>query len=91
MSFIQRQTIEQAKFSYSLLPNAFEKETEKHIDTIKSLEISKKKDKLKQTEIIFLQNLMNDIICAKLKEILELQGIIKKDDLNYKLKRRKAW
>ena len=91
MSFNQRQTIEQAKFSYSLLANAFEKETKKQIDTIKSLDISSKKDKLKQTKIIFLQNLMNDLICAKLKEILELQGIIKKDDLNYRSKRRKAW
>ena len=32
---------------------------------------------------------MNDLICAKLKEIVELQGIIKKDDLNYKSKRGK--
>ena len=30
---------------------------------------------------------MNDLIRAKLKEIFELQDIIKKDDLNYKLKR----
>ena len=30
---------------------------------------------------------MNDLIRAKLKEIIELQNIIKKDDLNYKSKR----
>ena len=29
---------------------------------------------------------MNDLIRAKLKEMVELQGIIEKDDLNYKLK-----
>ena len=34
---------------------------------------------------------MNDLIRAKLKEIFELQDIIKKDDLNYKLKRRKTY
>ena len=30
---------------------------------------------------------MNDLICSKLKEIVELQDIIKKDDLNYESKR----
>ena len=34
---------------------------------------------------------MNDLICAKLKEIVELQDIIKKDDLNYKSKRLKIY
>ena len=34
---------------------------------------------------------MNDLIRAKLKEIFELQDIIKKDYLNYKLKRRKTY
>ena len=43
-------------------------------------------NKLKRIEGIFPQNLMNDLICVKLKEIVELQDIIKEDDLNYKLK-----
>ena len=30
---------------------------------------------------------MNDLICVKLKEIVNLQDIIKKDNLNYKPKR----
>ena len=30
------------------------------------------------------QNLMNDLICVNLKEIVKLQDIIKKDNLNYK-------
>ena len=34
---------------------------------------------------------MNGLICAKLKEIVELQLIIKKDDLNYKSKRGKIY
>ena len=34
---------------------------------------------------------MNDLIQAKLKEIVELQDIIKKDDLNYKSKRGKSY
>ena len=35
---------------------------------------------------MFPQNLMNNLIRTKLKEIVELQDIIKKDDLNDKLK-----
>ena len=38
--------------------------------------------KLKQIESIFPQNLMNDLISAKLKKIVELQDIIQKDDQN---------
>ena len=34
---------------------------------------------------------MNDLICSKLKNIIQLQDIIKKDDLNYKLKRGKTY
>ena len=34
---------------------------------------------------------MNDLIRANLKEIVELQGIIKKDDLNYKPKKVKTY
>ena len=75
----QRQIIEQAKSAYSPLGKAFEKQTEKPIGAIKSLDSS---DKLKRIEGIFPQNLMNDLIRAKLKEIVELQGIIKKDDLS---------
>ena len=64
LSFSQRQIIEQAKFAYSPLEKAFEKQTEKQVDTITSLDISNKKDELKQVESIFLQNLMNDLIDA---------------------------
>ena len=34
---------------------------------------------------------MNDLICAKLKEIIKLQDIVKKDDLNYKSKHGKTY
>ena len=34
---------------------------------------------------------MNDLIRAELKEIAELQNIIKKDDLNYKSKPEKTY
>ena len=34
---------------------------------------------------------MNDLILAKSKEIVVTQDIIKKDDLNYKWKRRKTY
>ena len=64
LPFNQRQTIEQAKFEYSPLEKAFEKQTEKQVGAIKSLNLS---NKLKQIDGIFSQNLMNDLICAKLK------------------------
>ena len=34
---------------------------------------------------------MNDLIRAKLKEVLEMQDMIKNDDLNYKSKRGKTY
>ena len=79
----QRQIIEQATFTHSPLGKAFEKQTEKQVDAIKSLHPS---NKLKQTERKFPQNLMNDLICTKLKEIVELKNVIKRDDLSYKSK-----
>ena len=82
LPFNQRQIIEQARFVYSPLVKALEKQ----VDPIKSLDFPNKKDELKQTEGIFPQNLMNDLIRTKLKEIVKLQDIIKKDYLNYKLK-----
>ena len=84
----QRQIIKQAKFTYSPLGKAFEKQTEKQVDPIKPLDLS---NNLKQIEGIFPQNLMNDLIRAKLKEIAEFQDIFKKDDLNYKSKRGKTY
>ena len=47
-------------------------------------------NKLKQIEGIFPQNLINYLIHAKLKEIIELQDFIEKEDLNYKSKCRKV-
>ena len=82
LPFNQRQIIEQARFVYSPLVKALEKQ----VDPIKSLDFPNKKDELKQIEGIFPQNLMNDLIRTKLKEIVKLQDIIKKDYLNYKLK-----
>ena len=52
---------------------------------------SNKKDQLKQIEGIFLKNLMNELICDKLKEIVNLQNVIKTDKLHYKSKLRKIY
>ena len=84
----QRQLIEQANFTYSSLEKAFEKQTEKQVDAIKSLDSA---NRLKQIGDIFPQKLMNDLIRAKLREIVELRDIIKKDDLNYKSKGGKTY
>ena len=43
----------QTKFAYSLLGNAFEKETENQVGAIKSLKPSNEKDELKQIDVIF--------------------------------------
>ena len=42
-------------------------------------------------EVIFLQNLMNNLIPVNLKEIVKLQGVIKKDDLSHKSKHGKTY
>ena len=52
---------------------------------------SNKKDQLKQIEGISLKNLMNELICDKLKEIVNLQNVIKTDKLHYKSKLRKIY
>ena len=65
MPFNQRQIIEQVKFAYSSLGKAFEKQTEKQVYAIKSLDPF---NMLKQIEGIFPQNLMNDLFRAKLKK-----------------------
>ena len=78
-----RQIIEQTDFAYSLLEKALEKQTEKQVGALKSLKPSNKKDELKQSEGIFLQNLINNLIRAKLKEIVSLQYNIKTNELYY--------
>lgn len=50
-----------------------------------------KKDELKQIEGLFTQNLMNDLIRDKLKQIVNFQDIIITVDLNYKSKRVKTY
>ena len=44
------QIIEEAKFTYSPLRKAWEKQTEKRVDTIKSINIPNKVDELKTNE-----------------------------------------
>ena len=49
----QSQIRQQAKFTYSPLGKSFEKQTEKQVDALKSLNLSNKTDELKQIEAIF--------------------------------------
>ena len=55
---------------------AFEKQTKKHVCAIKSLDLSNKKDDLKQIEVVFSQNLMNDLIHDKLKKIEQIIYVV---------------
>ena len=49
------------------LGKAFEKQIEKQVVALKPLNLSNKKDERAQTEGIFPQNLINDLIRVKLK------------------------
>ena len=62
----QKQIIEQAKFTYSPLGKAFEKQTKEQVKAIKDLNISDKTNELKQIEGIFPQNGLNDLISNKI-------------------------
>ena len=86
LSSDQSKVIEQAKFTNSPLGKAFQKQ-KKQVGVVTPLEIPNKRDELKKIEGIFPKNMMNDLICEKLKEIFNLQDNIKTDDLRYKLKR----
>ena len=86
LSSDQSKVIEQAKFTNSPLGEAFQKQ-KKQVGVVTPLEIPNKRDELKKIEGIFPKNMMNDLICEKLKEIFNLQDNIKTDDLRYKLKR----
>ena len=48
------------------------------------------KEKLKQVKGMFPQNLINDLILAKLNKIVNLQDIIKTNKLHYKSKGRQV-
>ena len=71
----QRQTIAQAKFTYSPLGKAFEKQTKKQVGAIKYLDFSDKRAELKQIEGIFPHILTNDLIRDKWTEMVNLQNI----------------
>ena len=58
---------------FSFRKKGFKKQAKEEVNAIKSNE----KDKLKQIEGIFSQNLMNDLIRDKLKEIANLQVLLK--------------
>ena len=79
----QKQIIGQAKFTYSALGKAFEKQTEKQANVLKSLNISHKINKLKQTEDIFPQNLLNDLIHNKLENVIKLENSNDLSKLDY--------
>ena len=87
---IQRQIIKQAKSALYSLGRALGKQTEKQVGALKPLGPSNNNDELKQIESMFPQDLMNDLVCAKLKETANLEDIIKADELYYKSRRKKV-
>ena len=67
------QIIEQAKFAYSPLGKALGKQTGKQVGALKSVDVSNKKDELKQSKSKFPLNLKNNLVLPKFKEIVNLQ------------------
>ena len=65
--FSRSQVIEKSKFTYSLLGKALEKQTEKQVDALPSLNLSAKTDDLKQIENIFPKNLLTNVINDRAK------------------------
>ena len=62
--------MEKSKFTYSLLGKVLEKQTEKQVDALPSLNLSDKTDELKQTERIFPNNLLTNVINDRAKKSL---------------------
>ena len=58
------------------------KYTEKQVVALNSLNPSSKKDELKQIQVLSPQSLMNDFVCAKLKENVNFRDIGKTDELH---------
>ena len=67
--------MKQAKFACSPLGKAFEKTPEKQVG---ALYFPNKKDESKQIDCIFPPNQTNDLIHAKLKEIVKVHDIFEK-------------
>ena len=86
----RRQIKEKAEFAYSHWRKALEKQTEKHVGALKSLDFSHKNNELKQIGGIFPLNLMINLIFVKLNKIVNLQDITKTDNQNYKSSRGKT-
>ena len=84
------QITQQARFTYSRLGKAFEKQTEKQVGALKSLNLPNNIE-LKQIESISQKKQLNDLIINKLKEIMHLQNNIKLDDVEYTVKREKDY
>ena len=57
--------IKQAKFTYSPLGEAFEKQTEKQVDIIKSLNLSNKEMNKNKLRVYFQGNMLNDSLIHK--------------------------
>ena len=78
-------------FAYSPLGKPLEKTKKNQVGAVKTLDPSNKEDELKHIKGIFPQNLMNDLIRVKVREIVKLQDFIITDVLYYRSKRRNVY
>ena len=67
-----------------------EKQTEKQVNALKSVNFSNKTDELKQIQGIFQKKLLNDLIIYKLQDIIKLQNITELNELDYESKHEKT-
>ena len=76
-----------AKFTYSSLKKGLEQQTKKKVDALKSLILSNETYELKQIDSMFPQNMINDLVRHRPKNISKLQDTINLNKLHYKAKR----
>ena len=77
MLFNQKQIIDQAKFSYCPLGEAFEKQTEKQVDAINYLKpFLDKTNKIKKIENISPKYIVKKMINNKLRKLLIYKTIL---------------
>ena len=67
------------------------KNKQKQIDAFQSLNLSNRIDELKQINITFPKNLLNDFVDGNLEEIIQSQNNVELNELDYKAKSRKYY
>ena len=82
----QQQIIEQAKFTYSTLGKAFEKQGKKQIDALENLELKAIKSASNNNKLAITQEIYEKILEERMGEILKMRDEIDFSNLTYNFK-----